>query len=181
MREANLTSENTFADVTEDAWYNVAVSTLAGMGIIKGYSADSFQPNQIITRAELAAMCARFDQTELNSVSSFTDIKGHWAEKEIEKAAALGWVRGYEDGSFHQDQTVTRAEAVSVFNRVLGREPAGPEDLLEGMITFRDNADPSKWYFVAIQEATNSHTYYTDKFGEHWVELIENPDWQQYQ
>ena len=119
VRSENLSKHNDFADVTEDSWYNTAVSTMAGMNILKGRTANSFVPQAPITRAEFAAICARFDSGKAEENNSFTDISGHWAEKEIERAATLGWVSGYTDGSFHPDAPITRAEAMTLINRVL--------------------------------------------------------------
>ena len=119
VRSENLSKHNDFADVTEDSWYNTAVSTMAGMNILKGRTANSFVPQAPITRAEFAAICARFDSGRAEENSGFTDISGHWAEKEIERAATLGWVSGYTDGSFHPDAPITRAEAMTLINRVL--------------------------------------------------------------
>ena len=114
VRSENLSKHNDFADVTEDSWYNTAVSTMAGMNILKGRTANSFAPQAPITRAEFAAICARFDSGRAEENSGFTDISGHWAEKEIERAATLGWVSGYTDGSFHPDAPITRAEAMTL-------------------------------------------------------------------
>lgn len=133
VRSENLSKHNDFADVTEDSWYNTAVSTMAGMNILKGRTANSFVPQAPITRAEFAAICARFDSGRAEENSGFTDISGHWAEKEIERAATLGWVSGYTDGSFHPDAPITRAEAMTLINRVLCRMPETKADLLDSM------------------------------------------------
>lgn len=133
VRSENLSKHNDFADVTEDSWYNTAVSTMAGMNILKGRTANSFVPQAPITRAEFAAICARFDSGKAEENSGFTDISGHWAEKEIERAATLGWVSGYTDGSFHPDAPITRAEAMTLINRVLCRMPETKADLLDSM------------------------------------------------
>ena len=158
VRSENLSKHNDFADVTEDSWYNTAVSTMAGMNILKGRTANSFAPQAPITRAEFAAICARFDSGRAEENSGFTDISGHWAEKEIERAATLGWVSGYTDGSFHPDAPITRAEAMTLINRVLCRMPETKADLLDSMTKWPDN-QPGAWYYLAVQEATNSHTY----------------------
>ena len=173
IRQTNHTLENTFADVSADAWYNEAVSTMARIGIIKGRSDTVFDPNAPITRAEYAAICARFDKSEAPELSSFTDIGGHWAEKEIKHAVAIGWVRGYADGTFLPNNPITRAESMTLTNRVLQRLPAAAGDLLEGMRTFSDNADPSVWYYIPVQEATNAHEYSTGDDGhESWSKLL---------
>ena len=180
VRSENLSKHNDFADVTEDSWYNTAVSTMAGMNILKGRTANSFVPQAPITRAEFAAICARFDSGRAEENSSFTDISGHWAEKEIERAATLGWVSGYTDGSFHPDAPITRAEAMTLINRVLCRMPETKADLLDSMTKWPDN-QPGAWYYLAVQEATNSHTYeQKDSKYETWTALTAEPDWSKY-
>ena len=180
VRSENLSKHNDFADVTEDSWYNTAVSTMAGMNILKGRTANSFVPQAPITRAEFAAICARFDSGKAEENSGFTDISGHWAEKEIERAATLGWVSGYTDGSFHPDAPITRAEAMTLINRVLCRMPETKADLLDSMTKWPDN-QPSAWYYLAVQEATNSHTYeQKDSKYETWTALTAEPDWSKY-
>ena len=180
VRSENLSKHNDFADVTEDSWYNTAVSTMAGMNILKGRTANSFAPQAPITRAEFAAICARFDSGKAEENNSFTDISGHWAEKEIERAATLGWVSGYMDGSFHPDAPITRAEAMTLINRVLCRMPETKADLLDSMTKWPDN-QPGAWYYLAVQEATNSHTYeQKDSKYETWTALTAEPDWSKY-
>jgi uncharacterized repeat protein (TIGR02543 family) len=180
VRSENLSKHNDFADVTEDSWYNTAVSTMAGMNILKGRTANSFVPQAPITRAEFAAICARFDSGKAEENSGFTDISGHWAEKEIERAATLGWVSGYTDGSFHPDAPITRAEAMTLINRVLCRMPETKADLLDSMTKWPDN-QPGAWYYLAVQEATNSHTYeQKDSKYETWTALTAEPDWSKY-
>lgn len=180
VRSENLSKHNDFADVTEDSWYNTAVSTMAGMNILKGRTANSFVPQAPITRAEFAAICAHFDSGKAEENNSFTDISGHWAEKEIERAATLGWVSGYTDGSFHPDAPITRAEAMTLINRVLCRMPETKADLLDSMTKWPDN-QPGAWYYLAVQEATNSHTYeQKDSKYETWTALTAEPDWSKY-
>lgn len=177
-RTANATKTNNYADVSSDNWYNQAVSTLSAMGIIKGDSRGNFNPNAPITRAEFAAIAARFDKTEDVAAASFGDVAMHWAKPEISVAANNGWINGYTDGTFHPDSKITRAEAMAMINRVLQRLPESKADLLDGMIQWSDNADTSKWYYLAVQEATNSH-YYELKANQHekWTKLRENRDW----
>ena len=179
-RTANATKTNNYADVSSDKWYNQAVSTLSAMGIIKGDSRGNFNPNAPITRAEFAAIAARFDKTENVAAASFGDVATHWAKPEISVAANNGWINGYTDGTFHPDSKITRAEAMAMINRVLQRLPESKADLLDGMIQWSDNADTSKWYYLAVQEATNSH-YYELKANQHekWTKLRENRDWTQ--
>ena len=181
VREEYLTDRSGFADVEQGAWYNKAVSTMAALGVVKGYTEDTFAPHEAITRAEFAAICARFDTGTSDGESSFTDISGHWAESEIQRAAQLGWIQGDPDGRFRPNAPITRAEAMTIINRVLNRLPEEKEDLLEGMKEWPD-ALPGAWYYLAVQEATNSHAY--ERKGEvyeRWSALNVNPDWAQYQ
>lgn len=179
VRDANYTRQNKFTDVSNDAWYCSAVSTLSAMGIISGYPDATFRPNASITRAEFAAIATRFDVNGDKTPASFNDIAGHWAKDEIAVAANNGWVNGYEDGSFRPQNKITRAETMSLVNRVLNRKPETAEDLLENMTKWTDNADTNAWYYLAVQEATNSH-YYKYKENsqyEKWTELRETRDW----
>ena len=179
VRDANYTRQNKFTDVSNDAWYCSAVSTLSAMGIISGYPDATFRPNASITRAEFAAIATRFDVNGDKTPASFNDIAGHWAKDEIAVAANNGWVNGYEDGSFRPQNKITRAETMSLVNRVLNRKPETAEDLLENMTKWTDNADTNAWYYLAVQEATNSH-YYEYKENsqyEKWTELRETRDW----
>ena len=177
VRDGNLTTENTFADVTDGQWHNKAISTMAKLGAVKGRNAEAFDPDAPITRAEFATICARFDKTQISTSSNFTDISGHWAEKYIERAATLGWIAGYSDGTFRPSNYITRAEAMTMINRVLCRVPETESDLLPGMITWPDN-QPGTWYYLAVQEATNSHDYdRKDAIHEKWTALTEAPDW----
>lgn len=179
IRNENFTHQNDFSDVAADAWYCSSISTLSRMGIIAGYPDGTFRPNAPITRAEFAAIATRFDNNGDKTPVSFTDIIGHWAEGEITVAANHGWVSGYGDNTFRPQNQITRAETMSLVNRVLKRLPETPADLLPDMITWTDNADTSSWYYLPVQEATNSH-YYEFKENskyEKWTELRETRDW----
>jgi len=181
-RDKFLSSENSFADVDADAWYNVAVSTLAKMGIVNGRINYLFGPDEYITRAEFAAMAARFDEEGNTTGVSFDDIYEHWAFKEINIASHNGWILGYEDGTFKPDQLITRAEAMAMVNRVLQRIPENADDLMDGMIIWPDNKDKEKWYYLTVQEATNSHDHKRKDNGyEKWTKITEAPDWKQWQ
>ena len=181
VRDGNLTAENTFADVTDGQWHNKAISTMAKLGVVKGRRADSFDPDASITRAEFAAICARFNTKPVENSGSFSDIFGHWAENEIERAAAFGWISGYPDGTFRPDARITRAEAMTMINRVLCRMPQSKSDLLDSMVTWPDNK-PSDWHYLAVQEATNSHDFNRQgEVGESWTKLTSVPDWTRYQ
>ena len=182
IRDEYLTQTSQFTDVSADAWYNTAVSTMAALGIVNGRTADTFAPDASITRAEFAAICARFDTNKRDGDSNFSDIAGHWAEAEIERAATLGWINGYSDGTFHPDNAITRAEAMTMINRVLQRLPETEDDLLDDMNVWPDN-QPSAWYYLAVQEATNSHDFDRKDDGVHetWTGMTADPDWMQYQ
>ena len=182
VRDGNLTTTNVFSDVNEGDWFNTAISTMAKLGIVNGRTADTFAPNAPITRAEFAAICARFADTTTSVESTLTDIDGHWAETNIENAVGLGWIMGYEDNTFRPDKPITRAEAMTMINRILCRMPEGPEDLLSGMNIWLDNGDSSKWYYLAIQEATNSHDFKKkNEIYETWTKLTADPDWSRYE
>ena len=180
VRDDNLTANSVFTDVAFGKWYNKSISTMAKIGIVKGRTANAFAPNAPITRAEFAAICSRFDRSNVEIKSDFNDISGHWAENEIRRAASLGWIQGYTDGSFKPDQNITRAEAASMINRMLHRLPETVEDLLNGMIQWPDN-QPSDWYYINMQEATNSHDFkQKGEINEYWTKLTANPDWDRY-
>ena len=181
VREANLTDANQFADVNEGDWYNTAISTLVKLGIVNGRTATEFVPNAPITRAEFATICARFDDSEYSITDTFTDISEHWAVSYIRESAARGWIRGYEDNTFRPDRLITRAETMTLINRVLNRAPETKGDLFAGMITWGDNVE-SSWYYIAVQEATNSHTYVKkNNVYEKWTAIDEVTDWTVYE
>ena len=181
IRDGNLTADNDFSDVSDGQWHNKAISTMAKLGIVKGRRADRFDPDASITRAEFAAICARFNTKPVENSGSFSDISGHWAENEIERAAAFGWISGYPDGTFHPDARITRAEAMTMINRVLCRMPQNESNLLDSMVTWPDNK-PSDWHYLAVQEATNSHDFNRQgEVGESWTKLTSVPDWKRYQ
>lgn len=177
-RNKAKTKENVFTDVNEDDWFNTAVSTLASLELVKGRTTDTFAPNAFITRAELATIFARMVEVEYDGKVLFSDVSGHWAESYINEAATAEWIVGY-NGLFRPDDNITRAEVMTLVNRVLNREPESKADLLDGMTTWKDNANENAWYYLAVQEATNSHTCEMKADGKHekWTSLTENPDW----
>ena len=181
VRDGNLLTSNTYTDVADDYWANTAISTMTGLGIVQGRSTTTFDPKAPITRAQFAAICARFDTGKSSGEQTFTDIKGHWAEKYIERAAELGWIKGFEDGTFRPDTYITRAQAMTMINRVLNRIPEDESDLLPGMNVWPD-CNPGDWFYLAVQEATNSHDF-EHKAGnyETWTKLMKNPDWTRYE
>ena len=171
VRDANLLTGCTYTDVPDGHWANTAISTMTGLDIVRGYDAAAFGP----------AICARFDTGKSNGSRTFSDIKGHWAKAYIERAAELGWISGFQDGTFRPDAYITRAQAVTMINRMLNRVPEDPSDLLPGMNVWPD-CRPSDWFYLAIQEATNSHDY-RHKAGsyETWTGLNADPDWTRYE
>ena len=181
VRDGNLLTSNTYTDVADDYWANTAISTMTGLGIVQGRSTTTFDPKAPITRAQFAAICARFDTGKSSGEQTFSDIQGHWAEKYIERAAELGWIKGFEDGTFRPDTYITRAQAMTMINRVLNRIPEDESDLLPGMNVWPD-CNPGDWFYLAIQEATNSHDY-RHKAGsyETWTGLNADPDWTRYE
>ena len=161
-----------FRDVATGSWYNTYVATLNNADVITDSSNGYFRPNEAITRAELAAMLAQFADIK-SAANSFNDVSArHWASDEIAVCAKMGWINGYPDGSFRPDATITRAEMMAMINRALGRTPESADDLLSGMKTWRDNANVNAWYYLDVQEATNSHTYTKSDSHETWKKLI---------
>lgn len=179
VRNENTTATNSFSDVNNGDWFNVAVSTMAKMGIINGYEDGTFRPQENITRAEFAAIASRFD-TKNTAVpnADFADIEGHWGKIEISKAAMNGWITGDPTGNFRPNDKLTRAEAMAIINRVLNRVVESEEAFLPGMKTWSDNADKTMWYYLDVQEATNGHKHEVDENGvEKWIELLPNRTW----
>jgi len=184
-RENFWSTENEFVDVNENNWFNLAVSTLNNAGVIVDVEDGKFRPNDPITRAELAVMAAQFCEVEGKlPKSAFTDVdEDYWAYEEIKLIEFAGWIEGYPDGTFRPDNTITRAEAMTIINRMLERG-VEEDDMLEGMITFVDCAE-AEWFYEAVQEATNSHDYKRSKNEvedrgykyEIWTELLEAPNW----
>ncbi len=169
-----------FRDVDSAKWYNTYVATLNNAGVITDSRTGYFRPNDAITRAELAAMLAQFAEKKSAAIY-FSDVSaGYWAANAIALTANLGWINGYPDGTFGPDKTVTRAELMAMVNRATGRAPKSAGALLSGMKTWKDNADTARWYYLDVQEATNSHTYLGAP-TETWTSLTATPDWSQYE
>lgn len=182
VRDGAFTASNSYSDVAYGKWYNNPISTMSALGIITGYPDGTFKPNKPITRAEFAAIAARFDETQSGKSATFSDVIGHWAAKEIGIAYYNDWIKGYPDGTFKPDQNITRAEAMTLINRVLERKPESPADLLTNMNKWTDNMDTSKWYYLDVQEATNSHGYTRKTFNyELWRQMLPDPDWSRYE
>ncbi|MBO6267131.1 MAG: S-layer homology domain-containing protein, partial [Synergistaceae bacterium] len=177
VRATYWRTDNRFSDVDSGMWYNNAVSTSAQLGILMGYPDGSFVGTGSITRAEFATIAARFLNRAYTGANRFTDIGGHWAAKYINTAAEQGWLEGYPDGTFRPEQPITRAEAVTVVNRMLGRDKLDGGSFTSDVKTWSD-APASAWYYNAIEEATNSHDYERGTDGvERWSKLNTARDW----
>lgn len=178
-RKTYYSTKSGFRDVASGSWYNTYVATLNNAGVITDSSNGYFRPNEAITRAELAAMLAKFSETT-GAANYFNDVSAkYWAANAIAICAKLGWINGYPDGTFRPDKNVTRAELMAMINRATGRAPKSADAFLPGMKTWIDNTS-DKWYYLDVQEATNSHSY-TVKGSETWTALNADPNWSLYE
>lgn len=178
-RKTYYSTKSGFRDVASGSWYNTYVATLNNAGVITDSSNGYFRPNEAITRAELAAMLAKFSETT-SAANYFNDVSAkYWAANAIAICAKLGWITGYPDGTFRPDRNVTRAEFMAMINRATGRAPKSADAFLPGMKTWIDNTS-DKWYYLDVQEATNSHSY-TVKGSETWTALTSDPNWSLYE
>lgn len=178
-RKTYYSTKSGFRDVASGSWYNTYVATLNNAGVITDSSNGYFRPNEAITRAELAAMLAKFSETT-GAANYFNDVSAkYWAANAIAICAKLGWITGYPDGTFRPDKNVTRAELMAMINRATGRAPKSADAFLPGMKTWIDNTS-DKWYYLDVQEATNSHSY-TVKGSETWTALNADPNWSLYE
>lgn len=178
-RKTYYSTKSGFRDVASGSWYNTYVATLNNAGVITDSSNGCFRPNEAITRAELAAMLAKFSETT-GAANYFNDVSAkYWAANAIAICAKLGWITGYPDGTFRPDKNVTRAELMAMINRATGRAPKSADAFLPGMKTWIDNTS-DKWYYLDVQEATNSHSY-TVKGSETWTALTSDPNWSLYE
>ena len=179
VRKELWTKENPYPDVNINDWFNVAVSVTTNGKIVHGYPDGTCRPNNSITRAEFATIAAQFLSSDYVGDDKFSDIDSHWAEKYINRAAQAGWIKGYPDGTFKPDKNITRAEAMTLINAVLGRTP-DKDKFKDDMIKWPDNADASKWYYAQVQEATNSHEYdrETKETAETWTNILPVRDWE---
>ena len=177
-RDKYATSKNNYPDVNREDWYNNAISTVTAAGIVNGYLEDgTFRPQDAISRAEFATMAARFISAKYRGEDLFSDISGHWASKYINRACKYGWINGYGDGTFAPDKKITRAEAMTLVNTVLGRK-THPDKMHRDMVAWVDNVY-GMWYYAAVQEATNPHTYVRDEIGDEvWTGVMPNRDWE---
>lgn len=183
-REQYNKTTTSYSDIKDGAWCCRAVATLTNAGVINGYTDGTFRPNAPITRAELATIIARFAKLDVNT-KTFSDITGHWAQKNIELAVGNGWINGYDDGTFRPNNNITRAETFAMINRVLDRQTESVSDLLptSDMNMWSDNMDADAWYYKDVQEATNYHKCDRegDRVYEKWTEKVPDIDWASYQ
>lgn len=177
FREENRAESCPFPDVGRGSWYSSAVSTCVRAGLIRGLPDGTFGGDRPIARAEFAAMAARFLSEETAPESGFADLAGHWAQDEVDRAVAAGWLKGYPDGNFHPEEYITRAQVMALVNRMLGRTP-DTEGMRPEMVRWPDCPEGA-WYYADVQEATNSHTY--EREGESgpetWTGLTPGRDW----
>lgn len=177
VRASCKSETNRFTDTQPNTWYHVSVSSLTGIGILAGYPDGTFGPGRAITRAEFASIAMRFAKAAPpDGADRFSDISDSWARDAINAAAALGVISGYPDGTFRPEQSITRAEAFTIVNGLLGRAPHR-DYLLDEMKTWPDNADPGAWYYAAVQEAANAHDYIRDNGHEVWQSLRPDRAW----
>ena len=171
-------SENNFSDVSADKWYNNAVSTLSRMGVIGGYADGTFRPDAPISRAEFAKIAVSFTQnTGSATYNYFTDVKTtDWFAPYVTAAKDAGLIEGYSDGSFKPESKITRAEACAIVNRTLGRKPSKAHMKISDRIDWPD-VQTTDWFYEAIMEATNSHTYQMGKRVETWNDKLPQRDW----
>ena len=171
-------SKNDFSDVSADKWYNNAVSTLSNMGVIGGYADGTFRPDAPISRAEFAKIAVSFTQnTGSATYNYFTDVKTtDWFAPYVTAAKDAGLIEGYSDGSFKPESKITRAEACAIVNRTLGRKPSKAHMKISDRIDWPD-VQTTDWFYEAIMEATNSHTYQMGKRVETWNDKLPQRDW----
>lgn len=166
-----------FSDVSKEAWYSGYVKYLAGYDIVQGREKGLFKPDEAITRAEYVTMAVRFfaeygdgNAEIMKKYADFNDVAdGYWAAKYIQDASIRGWVQGYGDGSFRGDSEITRAEVVTITNRLLGRD-ADQEYVgkyIRRLNTFTD-LDKAHWAYYAVLEAANGHIAEKNDNGESW-------------
>ena len=183
VRDEYDTTTNDFSDVTADSWYNQTVSTLARMGIVKGYEDGTFRPNAPITRAEFGAIATRFfaETGATYEPGTFADVTGNeWFANAIQDAVNLGLIGGYPDGTVRPNNNITRAEACAIVNRTLGRVPDADHLLPEDVMKVWPDNNPTDWFYADMQEATNGHEYaWIEEDGheiEEWTNLLDK-DW----
>lgn len=158
-----------FTDVPADAWYGNAVRTLASLGVIKGIGDGQFAPNRTITRAEFTVIAMRFANVSADVTNPFTDIATNdWYYTAVTSAVSYGWINGYGDGSFRPQATITRAEVVTIVNRMLNR--TADRNFVDSNATAQfDDVPNTYWAYYNIMEATIAHDHSIDNDGvESW-------------
>ena len=158
-----------FTDVPADAWYGNAVRTLASLGVIKGIGDGQFAPNRTITRAEFTVIAMRFANVSADVTNPFTDIATNdWYYTAVTSAVSYGWINGYSDGSFRPQATITRAEVVTIVNRMLNR--TADRNFVDSNATAQfDDVPNTYWAYYNIMEATIAHDHSIDNDGvESW-------------
>ena len=173
----NISGKANFNDISTKDWFAKEVGYLEKYGIIKGYSDNTFKPNDSVTRAEFVAMTVRFnalfnDVKKGSYTVKYTDVeKGYWAYSDIAYAKNVDWLNGYADGSFKGDNAITRAEVVTVVNRATNRK-ADEEYITKNVSVlnkFTDIRNNSMWYYADIMEAANTHLANSRDNSETWV------------
>lgn len=172
LKDQNVKITVNFTDVAEDAWYAKAVNTLGSLGIVSGNGSGKFNPNRAISRAEFCALATRFAKVASTVENPFSDIKeSDWYYKAVTTAASYGWVTGMNDGKFHANDVISRAQAATIINRMLGA--AADRSYVDSHVT-NPYTDVSKthWAYYQIMEATIAHDHGYDKEGvEIWKGL----------
>jgi len=180
-RKYNWTRTNPFPDVYSDVWYNTAVSTIYAIGLLDGLPGGSFNPYASMTRAEFASLVAAlFSLDSVVTEDAFLDISDSWARDAINLLAAAHILQVPEDRLFRPQAFIARGEVSAIINRAMGRIPENVWDInLPQARYWRDNANENSWYYLDVQEATNSHDYVrkADQIHETWTALLPPPRW----
>ena len=165
----------------------LGLNTTDHFAYIVGYGNGEVRPQNNITRAEVATIFFRLltddvRDKNLTKTNRYSDVAAtSWYNTAVSTLSSMGIITGYPDGTFGPQRDITRAETMTLVNRVLNRQPETEDDLLPNMTVWTDNANPKAWYYLAVQEATNSHYYKfkTNSKYEKWIELRETRDWTQ--
>ena len=172
-----ISGKSDFADVKSSEWYSKFIGYIEKYGIIKGYSDNTFKPDENISRAEFVAMTVRFNSL-FNDVKKgsytvkYTDVaNNYWAYSDIAYAKHAGWLNGYADGTFKGDNAITRAEVVTVVNKATGRiaDEGYINKNLSSLNKFTDLKNTSHWAFYSICESANTHLANSHDNSETWV------------
>ena len=163
----------------------LGLNTTDHFAYIVGYGNGEVRPQNNITRAEVATIFFRLltddvRDENLTKTNRYHDVAAtSWYNTAVSTLSSMGIITGYPDGTFRPNAAITRAETMTLVNRVLNRQPETEDDLLPNMTVWTGNANPKAWYYLAVQEATNSHHYKfkTNSKYEKWTELRETRDW----